>query len=242
MDDNHSLQQPAKQTSNALLGLLDIGQRLVVLVAYITILGFIVSFSILYRTTTFLSFAVYPQQYLFWGAVLVAFAVIPVVVVIVCVFGLISFLMALFFVKGESKRFQFKHSFEIALGALKTLLYSNKAIWMVVALAITLIAFKPELVLPDVSSNPPKSITLIFKDDIDPALWHLSVTPSQPRSAQALILLEEYTDGLLVKDEKTGAVVKVENDMIAGIVDNTSLSSAATPALSPVAPTASPTP
>ena len=235
--------------------LLNISVRLA---AFISVLGYLVAINIVFQNTKFVSLNISPQSFLIFGGNIALISVIimgPFVLIFAFCIYIIFLAISLHFAYGLNKKYKIIYSLKISFVSLIEFLkdlISTQWLWLLIFLLMAVIAansgrvFVPEQ--PSGSTNDTdtsikSAMVLIFKENIDPLLWHLSVEPGEPRRTRPIQIIIEYTDGILVKDNLTGAVVKVDNDVLAGIVDDTSYKSdaLATPMTSPT-PTILPTP
>jgi hypothetical protein len=226
-------QQPPSPKSSVLSALLEHAQRFLGLIAYITVLGFIVSTAILLRSTAIMSFAVYPQQYVVLGVLFLFYFTIRIVIPLIIGTALIGFLVAFVYSMWTKKALHLRSIAIISWQAIHELVASRIVFWVFMIALALIAAFQPELVFPMPTTTQPKTVTLILKEAIDPAVWHLQMVAGHPQSTQPVQILMEYTDGLLVRDVSTGIVIKISSDMIEGVVDNTSFPVTATPTSPP---------
>lgn len=220
---------PSPNLPAAFESMVQIAQRLLSITAVITAIGFVVNTNILLRTTGIFSFAIYPQQYVIWGVFFTLIFLIRFFLPTLVLIAVLIFLVALSYSKWVTGAFQMRKSYTITVAAITVLFTEIRLFWFVLLGAIFLSAFQPETVLNIIPGGQHKTVSLIFQEEIDSDLWHLSVDPSEPRRTQPVLLITEYTDGLLIKDLVTGTIVKIRSDMLVGIIDNLSIMASPTP-------------
>lgn len=183
--------------------------------------------------------SVYPQQLLAWGLIFLIYYFMHYVIPFLLVLLLLCVVLALITLRRDYKGLNLLNkSIDTACTVLMKILFSHlvgRILWIVVAVFAFYFAINAENYLPQVTSPTKEKVIIIFTEDINPDLWHVSVDPKNPRSTQPVTLVMSLTDSLLIRDNSTGAVVSIKNDMISGIINNASsiVNPSVSPTLSP---------
>jgi hypothetical protein len=201
----------------------------------VAVIGFPAYLGVVSQSTSLFSFAVYPTQFIVWGSLTIGVFLTRLVYIVLGLFLLLFFWQCVF-PGNRAERLNIPFAAVESWKKAKAIV-ASKSFWAVCLGGLVYVAVKqPYLTFGGQSLVSDQPVALIFKEDINPALWHLPIESGQPRSTRPLLLIVELSDGLMVKDLDTNVVVEVKNDMIAGVVHVRS-----TPTASPT-PTASSTP
>ncbi len=218
-----------------------IAQGLVVVAAYLYVLGFYTYTVRLGKATSITSANVNPQQYLTWGVLVVVYYVLTLrYLLLPAALVFVIWLYVFAEIHDRTKRMQ-----PVQALVQTWMLLTQSVLGYVLAALIVMTLFlaggSPDTLFT--SSTGPRRVVLIFKEDVNPVDWKLTLAGKSLRRTNPLVFLDEYNDAILVRDERTGVAVEVKTDMLAGIDDEpfSNATTTATPVLT-VTPTFTPTP
>ncbi len=195
-----------------------IAQGLVVVAAYFYVLGYVAFTARLYKTTAITSVNVNPQQYLTWGILTALYFVIhfqywgPTALYILALWA-----GSLLEIAASEKKLRPLNALTTTWRTLTGTAFGY-LLAFIIAISMLVAANSPETLF--VSSTSPSNvrrIALIFKDDVNQADWRLTFVSA--RRTATVKFLDEFNDAILVRDETTGVIIEVKNDMLAGIDD-----------------------
>lgn len=190
------------------------------LIGAVSIAGFITVTRYLEAQTSIISYDIAPQQYLAagWGILMVPIGIILVVYIAT----------TLYWVWRENRKLtresqSSKHTFRATLGKVFRISINDVEAWIIFVVWIAVVVFfYTPFIYPNLprslGGGKPEHVILIFNDTNDPTLWNLPIDSTGHRT-KPLLLLAEYSNGVLVKDDATGVISKVNNDVLIGSID-----------------------